>query len=387
MVAPLLLAGVFPLKDPVNATWGVSGAWLYPVGARRALGTDSPECPAFKLNRGLEQSGQRLTHEGADMANGRGGDTVRAAGSGLVVLNASRDDGYGRRIVMAHRCADGAVRYTVYAHLSEGTTVVHAGDRVCAGDPLARVGQTGRASTPHLHFEVRETSAPGERWEHARVLDPIAFLDARLPQALDAESGVAPYLEWAQCEGLIDSHAAAEGVLTRASWWRMVMAAAAIPAQSPPVEDEALRDSLITQGLLPQDAGDEGPLESLTWKDCARDLQRLADVGVRMAHGPLFEDAHDALCHQRFDRTAPASDAGGLRKRHGVPRTADACVLLADLSGPRAEQDLPVAGRGAKHGGKHAPKHHGGRGPKHRHHHLPKRQSLKHPKAGKHAHA
>ena len=372
VVAPLLLAGVFPLHEPQDAAWGTAGAWFYPVGARRMLGaSDAPECPAFRLNRGLEQRGTRLTHEGADLANGRAGDTVRAAASGLVVLEGSRDDGYGHRIVLAHRLPAGALAYTVYAHLAEGTAIVKPGDRVCAGDPLARVGQTGRATTPHLHFEVRAVDDPAQRWENSRVVDPIAFLAANLPKAIESEPGVAPYLEWAQCEGLVEPNAFAEGVLTYGTWWHMLNAAASLPRAPVPESDEALRDSLITAGVLAQEAGEERPDGTVTWRSCARDLARLADIGVRMPHGPLVEAAHQALCRQRFDREAPADEPATLRKRHGVPRTADACVLLADLSGPRHEDELPVARRGGH--GRTKPHHKG----THHRHHKPKRQSLR----------
>jgi lipoprotein NlpD len=47
---------------------------------------------------------------------------------------------------------------TLYAHCSK--LLVGEGREVRRGEPIARVGQTGRTSGPHLHFEVREGTRP-----------------------------------------------------------------------------------------------------------------------------------------------------------------------------------------------------------------------------------
>jgi murein DD-endopeptidase MepM/ murein hydrolase activator NlpD len=53
----------------------------------------------------------------------------------------------------------------VYAHNS--AVLVREGDRVARGQPVAKVGQTGRTTGPHLHFEVREGTRPR---------DPLLYL-------------------------------------------------------------------------------------------------------------------------------------------------------------------------------------------------------------------
>ena len=98
-------------------------------------------------------------HQGIDIAVPTG-TTVRAVGAGTV-LTAGWSSGYGRLVTIEH--ADGTI--TAYAHLS--AWLVDAGDRVTAGTPVARSGNTGRSTGPHLHFEVRK--AGGQ-------VNPIAWL-------------------------------------------------------------------------------------------------------------------------------------------------------------------------------------------------------------------
>jgi len=223
-----MVAGVLPLDVPLDARWSVAGAWQMPVGAPELLGVPgAPDEPAFCVNRGIERLHHRVTHQGVDLVNGRSGDPVRAAASGLVALAYDGDNGngYGGHIVIAHRLENDRTVYTVYAHLERGSVTVHAGDLVCAGDPLGRVGRSGRASTPHLHFEVREPDGLGDRWENTPVLDPLAFVADHagppLPGQAD-DSTPASYLRWAAGEGLVRRPADPATALTRGTWWHML---------------------------------------------------------------------------------------------------------------------------------------------------------------------
>jgi peptidoglycan hydrolase-like protein with peptidoglycan-binding domain len=91
-------------------------------------------------------------HAGVDVI-APAGAPVLAAAPGRVVWAGYRAGGWGLLVTIAHR--DG-VR-TMYAHLSR--VGVRVGDRVDAGARVGRVGATGDATGPHLHFEVRLRSA------------------------------------------------------------------------------------------------------------------------------------------------------------------------------------------------------------------------------------
>jgi len=101
-------------------------------------------------------------HEGIDMAAPIG-TPVFAAAAGSVIYAGDQVRGYGNMVVVKH---DGGL-VTVYAHNS--LMLVHTGDRVAVGQEIARIGDTGRATAPHLHFEVRRGEVPQ---------DPMQFLPA-----------------------------------------------------------------------------------------------------------------------------------------------------------------------------------------------------------------
>jgi len=87
-------------------------------------------------------------HHGIDIG-ARRGTPIRAAGGGTVKFSGWGPTGYGLMIIIKH---PGNLT-TVYAHNSRN--LVKEGSEVKRGQMIARVGKTGRASGPHVHFEVR----------------------------------------------------------------------------------------------------------------------------------------------------------------------------------------------------------------------------------------
>jgi lipoprotein NlpD len=99
-------------------------------------------------------------HEGVDLS-AESGTPVLAAADGKVTYSDNTIRGYGHMIVIKH---SGKLS-TVYAH--NRRNLVKAGQFVKRGDKIAEVGQSGRATGPHLHFEVREGK---------RAVDPMKYL-------------------------------------------------------------------------------------------------------------------------------------------------------------------------------------------------------------------
>lgn len=102
-------------------------------------------------------------HEGIDLAAPEGTD-VLAAHDGEVIFVSESWSGYGKVIVIK-----GDRFMTVYGHNSRNK--VSKGDRVDKGDVIAKVGQTGDASGPHLHFETRVLNDQGR----FAAVNPMVF--------------------------------------------------------------------------------------------------------------------------------------------------------------------------------------------------------------------
>jgi murein DD-endopeptidase MepM/ murein hydrolase activator NlpD len=101
-------------------------------------------------------------HTGIDLKKSQqGGDAIVAARSGIVEA-VQRSRGYGLMITLWHLdCSR-----TQYAHLRKA--LVKPGQTVEYGDEIAEVGSSGRASTPHLHFEILT--------RNGQPVDPYPFL-------------------------------------------------------------------------------------------------------------------------------------------------------------------------------------------------------------------
>jgi murein DD-endopeptidase MepM/ murein hydrolase activator NlpD len=95
---------------------------------------------------------ERMMHRGLDIATPQG-QTVYSPSDGTVVF-AGTESGYGKVLVLDH----GYGVKTRYGHLAE--IFVKQGERVKRGARVAAVGNTGRSTGPHLHYEVRVNGIP-----------------------------------------------------------------------------------------------------------------------------------------------------------------------------------------------------------------------------------
>jgi murein DD-endopeptidase MepM/ murein hydrolase activator NlpD len=127
---------------PGSFSWPVSGPITSPFGLR-----SNPFGPGLEMHPGIDI--------GAPM-----GATIAASAGGRVIFAGSYG-GYGNAIIIDH----GGSTSTLYGHCSQ--IFVAEGQDVQRGQAIGAVGMTGRATGPHLHFEVRVNGVP---------VDPISRL-------------------------------------------------------------------------------------------------------------------------------------------------------------------------------------------------------------------
>lgn len=130
----------------------------YDRAALSPLPVDGVVSSPFGVRRDPLGEGQRF-HEGIDIAASPG-SPIRAVAAGRVVFS-GWVEGYGNLVAIDH--GNGTV--TRYAHAE--ANLVSVGEEVMAGQKIALVGSSGRATGPHLHFEVLQGGRP---------VDPRSFL-------------------------------------------------------------------------------------------------------------------------------------------------------------------------------------------------------------------
>ena len=99
---------------------------------------------------GSDRDGGNRKHQGQDVSAPEGTPLVAARG-GVVRYTGDQPSGAGIYVVIH---GGGESRDYVYMHMQEGSLAVRTGDTVRTGSVIGRVGQTGSASGPHLHFEI-----------------------------------------------------------------------------------------------------------------------------------------------------------------------------------------------------------------------------------------
>jgi LysM repeat protein len=132
--------------DPVSGGAVGFGSFIWPSNNHRLSGFDySPNA----------------NHHGIDIA-GNEGEAVYAADAGVIVYAGWNNYGYGNMIMVDH-----GTFQSLYAHLSAINVV--CGQSVGQGDLIGAIGNTGRSSGSHLHFEIRAISSWVNPWD---VLPP-----------------------------------------------------------------------------------------------------------------------------------------------------------------------------------------------------------------------
>lgn len=209
---------------------------------------------SYLVRRG--KHGQR-SHKGVDLTNSTGGSPVRAVASGVVVVSDARAmikvrrayqvkvarlenqkrvyrtvtryrsaykwrTGWGNYVVIRHVLPDGETVHSLYGHLKPRSVLVKKGDVVAAGQTIAQVGRTGRATSPHLHLEIRKSfpTADGEEADTEgadeptvedrtfallATVDPVSFLNRHVRRFddLDPQGWETPYALAACRDGIV----------------------------------------------------------------------------------------------------------------------------------------------------------------------------------------
>jgi murein DD-endopeptidase MepM/ murein hydrolase activator NlpD len=118
-------------------------------------------------------NGEGSFHPGIDISVPVGTPVLATAGG--IVKFADTFAGYGRLVVIEH----GNGLETYYGHLSSFTVVV--GQRISRGETIAFSGRTGRATSPHVHYEVRISGAPVNPYPYLKSQSMLAEKRKDLP--------------------------------------------------------------------------------------------------------------------------------------------------------------------------------------------------------------
>lgn len=142
---------IYELLRPQMEDTFVGGIWAWPLPGHRQI---------TSVYAAADRSDN---HTGTDIAGGQCyGASIVAANDGTVIFSQAGQTGYGHYVIVDH----GGGYSSLYAHMS--SISVSVGQKVTRGQTeIGKVGETGWATGPHLHFEVRINGKP---------TNPMAFI-------------------------------------------------------------------------------------------------------------------------------------------------------------------------------------------------------------------
>ena len=160
-----------PMGGPDQPAGGVSGKGsALNAATPRGIALGLAPSPGLKAPpRGFPAV---FMHEGVDLAAPTG-TPIYAASDGIVV-GATLSGGYGNWIRIDHP----RKLSTVYGHLSEFAPGIEEGAQVSKGDLIGLVGNTGRSTGPHLHFEILS---------NGKAVDPLSYSELKREQLRGAD--------------------------------------------------------------------------------------------------------------------------------------------------------------------------------------------------------
>jgi murein DD-endopeptidase MepM/ murein hydrolase activator NlpD len=145
------------IPSPARDSHDNAAALVIPVRIPAAQPLQWPATGTLSSAFGLR--GGRF-HSGIDVSAERGTPIVAAA-SGVIVFSGRGPAGYGNMVMLDH----GGGLVTLYAHNERN--LVQEGERVQRGQPVGLMGDSGRASGTHVHFEVHQDG---------KLVDPLRWL-------------------------------------------------------------------------------------------------------------------------------------------------------------------------------------------------------------------
>ncbi|TMQ64545.1 MAG: hypothetical protein E6K79_07495 [Candidatus Eisenbacteria bacterium] len=355
---------------PDNSSIPIAGAFIYPVGDELDY-TKSHEGepsgyyvsdPYLKIRGGKKHR----THYGVDLACGRGGAPIRAIASGIVVVadanalikvqrqqqlrlpvveNGKRvykqgtrlrtvykwRTGWGNYVVIRHVLPSGEWVHSLYGHMAPHSMLVKRGDIVAAGQPLGKIGHTGRATSSHLHLEIRknipgdpddvtpqdgddEAPTPEERsYSQLQTVDPLAFLEqhVRRYEDLDPGSWQSRYALAACRDGIVTGDRAKfepDKSMTRGEYYRALVLAFRLGTPFTTKTWESTVNALVDSEILdPAGAHDPSPGDVISRSEALEILMRCLDR--HQARARNLSEINGLQMSRDFNRAFASEDA------------------------------------------------------------------------------